>query len=632
MLPAVFAPSRDLPMLYGLYCDRRAEAAGQHAAWTDLALVYDGGLVTRIAEVDEVAESAVPNLISQGINGYTRQYADTQPGVESPVVGSGRAARQRAADRVRAYRGWMQHSKMSVADYQRGRYYFGYGAMPAVLRPHPSKPGIPVWHILNPMGVLPGPRLLPYSPEVDDCFNATQRSAKWVRDMYGVTFGRDVQPDTMLEVVEYIDAEQVTVFCVGPATKTAPAGDRLTTSTTAFGAGRYGGYWSEFGTHVEKIGGDGGWLVPLSATPNYAGRCTVSHPGAISLSKVEGLVTSILSKHKLQARVMAMLVRGIAKGIHPNEWVVLDPTNPESEVVVQADGLRGIVGVIKGADIKVTQATPTYLAQPLLDRLESYQRSEAGVTPELGGESSSNIRTGARGDRITALAIEPVVREAHEIAQVAREHEIAIGGAIAKGYGGGRKTTFYVTEGRDKRPVTYVPNDLFETDEVTVRYSVTGSSASALIVEAGQSIGTEMMSKHDARLLNPLVEDVDATEAQIRAEAAEAALLSSLQQLVTTSPDDAAWITRELRAGNLPEDVWEGAQKRAQERQASAGPVGSPLGPGEPGSPETQPGLAPPGAGAEVPEVVPQAPQSLRNLAQLAVATRSAARPVPQGV
>lgn len=623
---------RSLTELYALYTDRRAEHSADGSAMVDLALIYDGGLVTRIAEIDAVAESSVPNIVAQGIDAYARFTASVQPDVDTPALRPNIAAsRKKASDRAKAIQGWWQHSLMTALDYQRFRYYYGYGFMPVRLCSDPRNVGVPVWEALNPMGVLPGPRQVAYSPEVPDCFTTARRSARWVKQTYGVQFGRDVRDDTMLEVVRYSDAEQDTVFCVGAASPDMPS--YPSGRADGFGGGTYGGYWSERGTHIERLGttsgNDGAWLVMLSSTPNYAGVCLVSCPGVISLSKVSGFVNGILGKHKLHARLMGLTVEGIARGILPNEWIELDPSQNGQGVIREADGLRGVRGVIEGGRLNVPQINPGYQTMPLLDRLEAYSRSEAGVISEFGGESGNNIRTRARGDAVAGNVVDPRVREAHEIAQIAREHEVRLGVAIAKGYGGSRPQSFYVNWHRATEQMTYDATDLFETDESVIRYPLAGADLQQLIIAAAQSIGTGMMATATARRLNPLVEDADQEAIDIRVEAAEQVLTANLQTIIEQSPEDAAYAIREIRKGTFLEDVLDGVQKRVQERQATAGPPGAPDGMAAPGTPEAQPGLGAPGVADQPTPVIDQAPQSARNLAQLLMTTRRPAMTTP---
>jgi hypothetical protein len=113
----------------------------------------------------------------------------------------------------------------------------------------------------------------------------------------------------------------------------------------------------------------------------------------------------------------------------------------------------------------------------------------------------------------------------------------------------------------------------------------------------------ETMSHYRAMELDPLVEDPDLERDRITGEGLERAFMQGLQQQVAQAqipPDDAAYIVELVVAKRVPLfQAVQRAQKRAQDRQASAGPPGTPQGPVLPGAPEAQPGLAAPGVGAE---------------------------------
>lgn len=620
---------RALDELTRLYTSRRNAAAAQHGHWRDLANVYDGGLVTPMPEYDEVAESSVPGLVSQGIDSYARRYAEQQPAVSSPAMRPNIAAsRRKASERSKVIRGWWCNSFMPLADYQRGRYFFGYGAMPVILRSHATQVGVPVWEALNPMGVLPGPKPLDYSPMVQDGFTASSKSLAWLDEAYGVKFTGDARakPETLVQVVEYVDAEQVTVFCVA---------DNLGTAKPVYGNPQFPYGFNHGGLSLGDVSPlrmpkNKGWCVPLSSTPNYARMCTLSYPGAISLSKVMGLVDGILGMHHMQARLMALTFLAITRGIFPSEFIVSQGGNGPPNVVREADPRRGIAGIIEDGTVVMNQIQPGYQTWNLIDRLEANQRSTAGIVPQFGGQNPVNVRTGAASAGVSGAAVDPVIAEAHVIAQAAREHENRVAVAIAKGYGGSRPISLYVAgKSNQAERLDYTPAETFETDETVVRYSLVGADAQGMIIASAQSVGTEMMSKHRARVLNPLVEDPESEAIAIRAETAEGALLGSLAELVATSPEDASFILRRLRQGEPPEDVWDAAQKRAQERQASAGELGAPDGPVPAGDPLAQPGLGLPGGGAEAPVAVEEPPPSARNLAALMTASRRPAMVTP---
>lgn len=609
---------RDFQTILNLYLERRSGAAKQLGHWREVASVYDSGVATPLPDYDEVVAAAVPGLIMQGIDSYARRFAEVSPAVSSPPVRPNIASsRKRASERSKVIRGWWEHSYLPLANYQRGRYYFGYGAMPAIVRSHAEQAGVPVSEALNPMCVLPGPKHLDYSPEIPDGFVAYQRSASWVARTYGVELSSSVGHDYMVEVVEYEDDEQCVMFCLGPAT----GGSAVYRANGVYPRVMPFGTWAFENTKPRTVvkGSYRGWAAVLYAQPNYAERCRISYPGAISMSKVAGLVDSILGMHRLQAQTMALTVKAIDKGIWPDQWAVFGE-NGGGRIIKQANGRKGIVGEIEGGSIEAIQIQPGYQTWNLLDRLEAAQRSTAGIVPQMGGYNPTNVRTGRASDTVAGFAVDPVLREAHTIIETALEHENRLMVAVAKGYGGSRPRSFYVSApGAMKERVDYAADDLFgESDETKVQYSIAGADMQMLIVAAGQSIGTEMMSKHRARQLNPLVEDPEAEAIAILAETTQAMILGSLQEmLATASPEDAAFILRKIKEGEALEDVLAQAQRRAQERQASAGPLGAPDGPVPEGSPEAQPGLAPPGAGAEAPVAVPEVEPSMANLAQL---------------
>lgn len=620
---------RSVADLHRLYEARRLEHSADGALMVDLALAYDGGEVVRIAEIDRTSESSSPNLVAQGIDQYARYSASARPEVESfPLRPSIASSVANAAKRVRVVKGWHENSHMPLADYLRFRYYFGYGAMPAVIRPDPRDHAVPRWEARTPMGVLPGPRDLPYSPVVPDCFVVTQQSARWVHDNYGIDFDK-TPPDALLEVVEYTDAEQTTLFATGFTGPDAPT--RAPDSLNAFGLGTYGGYWSERGNHIEHLGSrnDGRWLITLSSTPNPAGMCLVSCPGVISLSKTSGFVNGILNRSRLHARVLALTTLGVTKGILPDEWIEEDPNGSGVEIVTEANGLRGKRGMIRGGKLNVIQLNPSYLTFQYLDRLESYSRSESGVTSSLGGESGENIRTRARGEALDSMVIDPRVEEAHQIMQVAKEHEHRLAIAYAKAVGRSRPVSVYVPGRKSAGLETYVASDLFDTDQTQVRYPVPGVNTSGLLIGAGQSLGTGMMSQAEARRLNPLVEDPRQTGIDIRTEALEQQATAFLSMVLESAPEEYAMAIRLTRQGLAIEDVIERVQRAVQERQATTGEPGTPEGPGIPGSPEAQPGLGAPGVADEPAPVIGEPAPSARNLASLFTAVRRPAMAIP---
>jgi hypothetical protein len=259
-----------------------------------------------------------------------------------------------------------------------------------------------------------------------------------------------------------------------------------------------------------------------------------------------------------------------------------------------------MVNVVAGGDLREAGQAQGTASGSLIDRLERSMRITSGTPAEFGGESTTNIRTGKRGDAILSAVVDFPVQEAQEILAASLQEENKRAIAISKTYFGEQRRSFYVS--RNSKHVNYVPNKDFETDENNVTYSYAGADANALVVGLGQRIGLGTMSKRSAQEVDPLIADPEREHDRVIQEALEQALLSSVQQQAqagTIPPADLAKIMQIVISDKLPlAEAIEKVNKMAQERQATAAPMGSP---------ETQPGLSAPGMGMEQPGSLPPA-------------------------
>jgi hypothetical protein len=162
--------------------------------------------------------------------------------------------------------------------------------------------------------------------------------------------------------------------------------------------------------------------------------------------------------------------------------------------------------------------------------LERNQRVTAGIPAEFGGESSSNIRTGRRGDAVLSAVIDYPVAEAQETFGYALQEENEVAIELAKMWAGDEKRTLYVGTGNAARPVTYVPNETFETSEHVVSYPASGADLNSLIIGIGQRVGLGIMSKHTASTLDPYIDNPEVERDAIITEGLEQALMAGLQQ------------------------------------------------------------------------------------------------------
>jgi hypothetical protein len=377
------------------------------------------------------------------------------------------------------------------------------------------------------------------------------------------------QPDDMFTVLEYVCETEVVTLVMGYEKERDPI------SGSAY-----------FGSPS----------VELSRVSNRTGMPLVIVPQRITLDKPHGQFDGLLGMYYTRARLQALTEIAIERGIFPDEYLIARPgENPE--IIQIADGKTGQLGVVKGGDIQIQQSNPGYKTDTALDRLERQERLEGAIPAEFGGESGTNIRTGRRGDSVLAATVDFRVQEAQEIfaSSMIEEDKIAI--AIEKAYWGASSKSFFMP-GMGGGIKDYTPNKLWETDFHYVAYSAAGSDVNSLIVGLGQRLGTGLMSKESAREADPLISDPELEKDRLVAEGIEAALLSSIQAQAADpngpyQPDDLAYIASQVQSNkmNLSQAIMS-AQKRAQARQAAQAPAGSP---------ETMPGLAMPGMGAEQP-------------------------------
>lgn len=566
---------------------------------------YQGDVIIPLPELEQANKPAVANLLNQGLEQMSMRVASTMPDVFYPPTKPGTdKAEKEARNRRMATIGWWQQNHLRVKMRRRARWLVGYGAAPVVIRPD-MKNEIPMWHLRDPLTTYPAPCVDSDDMAPPDCIFSYTRSLDWLRQNYpdqirGLYKGQTQRGDATFSLVEYIDEEEMVLLAVGQPKP-------LEYDQTA----------SVYAASVE-----------LERIPNRIGVCTVVVPGRIGLDRRMSQFEGMLGMYMIQSRLAALEVIAIEKGVFPDTYLVSRPNEIATFVSGPFDGRTGMVNVIKGGDIKDVQSNPGMQTNPAIDRLERGQRLSAGIPAEFGGESTTNVRTGKRGDSILSAVIDFPIQEAHELFSEALQLENKIAIAIVKEYFPDKKS-FYVSLKGAKGRVDYDPIKDFDSDTNFVSYSQAGVDLNNLIVGMGQRIGVGTMSKRTAQELDPLIDDPENEHDRVVSEGLEQAMLQGLQQQAVQgalAPVDIATIMKLVSSNemDLAAAVQE-AQKQAQARQASAGPPGTPEGPVEPGSPEAQPGLGTGPEGAAQPSIG-EAPASLQNLGGLLQSLHQAGR------
>ena len=581
---------RSLDEIVELYHQRRLAAGPVHEQMRRVRDLANGDVVVPLNELDRNAKTNVANLLVQGLDQMSMRVSSTMPSPFFPPVKEGSEnAKKMARMRKKAMLGFWDENRMQMKLRRRSRHLLAYSSSPVFLKPD-FRTLTPKWEIRNPLDTFAAPmdddEVVP-----ENCIFTSRVTASYLLKNYGplvadqLRFGR-VDSDSRYTLLEYVCDDSLQLIVLG-----AEDNPELTQS--------------------ERAGLE---AILLEAIPNRTGMPLAVVPSRITLDKPRGQFDGVLGMYYTRARLQALTEIAIERGIFPEEYLVARPgENPE--IMQLADGKAGVLGVVKGGDIQQLQLNPGYKTDTALDRLERQERLEGAIPAEFGGESATNIRTGRRGEAVLSATVDYRVQEAQEIFANSLLHEDKIAIALEKAYWGDQPKTFFLSGRMTQGQEQYTPNKVWQTDFHYVAYSAAGSDVNNLIIGLGQRLGTGLMSKESAREADPLISDPDFEHDRIIAEGVEDALLASIQQQAANpegpyQPEDLAYLVKLVVENDEPLfDAVRKTDERARERQAMAMPMGAP---------ETMPGLAMPGLGAEAPIAGPQgAPPLEALLAQL---------------
>jgi hypothetical protein len=541
----------------------------------------NGDIIVPLNELDKNAKSSVANLLVQGLDQMSMRVASTMPSPYFPPMKEGSdRSKGNAKMRKRAMLSMWDHNKMQMKLRRRARHLLGYSQSAVVIKPD-FRTLMPTWSVRNPLDTFPSPVDDPDDNTPENVIFTYRVTASYLVQTYGdiivgnLRMGR-VEADTRYTMLEYVCADSIQLIVLGQEA------DYMYTPAENAGAS----------------------FMQLEFIPNRTGMPLAVVANRITLDRPKGQFDGVLGMYYTRARLQALTEIAIERGIFPEEYLIARPgENPE--ILQVADGKAGQLGIVKGGDIQQLQLNPGYKTDTALDRLERQERLEGAIPAEFGGESATNIRTGRRGESVLSATVDYRVQEAQSTFEnsLLAEDKIAI--ALEKSYWGNEKKSFFIPGRSGGGESTYTPNKIWESDFHYVSYSAAGSDVNSLIIGLGQRLGTGLMSKESAREADPLISDPDLEHDRIIAEGVESALLSSIQQQASQpdgpyQPEDLAYLTKLVVSEDVP--LFEAVRRtdqRARDRQAAMAPQGAP---------ETMPGLAMPGMGAEMQAAPPPGP------------------------
>lgn len=596
---------RSFDEITALYHERRRQRAPEFAIAEDVRRQYDGDVVIPLPGLDASERPGVANLLSLGLDQTAMRVNSTSPDMYFSPTRAGKRAEDEAVDRHKAMLNIHEANNLDIKDGRRARLFIGMATAPMLITPD-FRLNIPKYELLDPLRTYPAP-----TSDYDDMcpcdvIFSFDRPLGWLKKRWPEAMGKLARvrgemekPDELFTVLQYVDDEEIVMGVIGK--RSDPIYERMD-----------GSYW------------EGEPSVEFLRAPNKADQCTVVIPGRTTLGRRHGQFDGMLGMYQQQAMLQALSVIATKKGVFPDEWIIAR-ANETPEIVRVANGLKGQIGEIIGADIKVQPTDPSYQTPQMIDRLERYQRVDGGVPAQFGGENPTNVRTGRASDGALSATIDFTVAEAQKVLARSRQYENKLAIAVDKAYWNGPKS-FYVSWKGQEVGMEYTPKNLWKTDNHKVKYAHAGVDENGRTIEIGQMLGMELIATPEARRLHPLIEDPDKAGDEVIKESIQKAILAGLQTAASqpgANIADFATIMKKVSEQNidLAEAILQ-VQQEAQERQAAQDSQGQPTGV-DPNSPEAQPGLAAPGQGAEAGLAsVPGPSQGVANVAELFARTR----------
>lgn len=585
---------------------------------------YNGDTHVDLPELDGTRKPSVANLLNLGLDGFAQRLASVLPDTQVPSLREGYETWDEKARLSRkAIMGWWTMNRMQLLEYKRARFLLAYSCCPVTIHPVSPNPSdkrkIPHWRIRSPLNTYAAECVDELDCEPADYVVHHEYSLGWLEDNFPAQTatlykGRQssVSRDMMFDVLEYNDATESVLVAIGKersATRSPMAWEEQDSGSAA--------------------------TVVLMREDNRAEVCNMVMPGRIVLDRPIGQFDAMLHLFAGQAKMAAYEEIAIFRSIFPELYVQSHPNAPtRPKIIRDADGKQGIVGLIENGVLQQITPNPGAQVPTAIDRLERAARLAANISPELGGESPTNVRTARRGADVLGSSIDMPLQESQAILASAKEAENFRAVRTMKGWHGNKLSMFLLP--RDGKitsvpgnPDTYKPNDIFVTDTSVVNYSFLGADSSSIPIEIGQRLGTGEISLQTAREKDPFVDDPEEERMRTEREGLDKALLGGVEQQAASGGLDPLVIARigverQSSPGKSFAQVYLDVHNQMQKEQAAQQQQQSPPVGGAPGAvpPTAMPGAALPPGG--VPSVPPPQPGQ-QNLQQLVGALKAGA-------
>ena len=364
----------DAGAVVDLYMERVRDPSDQHTKMAMIRQIYNGDAVVELPDINGIKAPPVPNLVAQGIDQIAGRIASVIPSINFvPKKRTMRREVRRAQTASKVLQAWWQADQFPLKMRQRSRHLVAYAYAPVVIGWNYTEHR-PTWQVRDPLTTWPDSGVTTGQAAKDVIFSY-RRSVAWLVNngyewaLSKVTdYGEPMHPSTPMMLLEHVTPSYMCLVLVGP----------------------------QKGKDI--IYGN----VPISPAvvieEAYLPCMTAFVPSRISLDQPIGQFDNMIAMYHTQARLAALEVMAVEKGIFPDTYLVSRPGELGKFIDGPFDGRTGQVNVIAGGDVKEMNPQPGYLTNPTIDRLERNQRVTAGI-PESSGVSL-NPTSGPEGEVI----------------------------------------------------------------------------------------------------------------------------------------------------------------------------------------------------------------------------------------
>lgn len=594
---------REPAEVLSLYYDRRRRQSEMHSAMLQIDSIYDGTATIPLPDAGKDVQPAVPNLLAQGVDQMASRIASVIPVVSFTPDRDSRAAERRSKTASRAVTAWWQADRMPLKMKRRARHLISYGLSPVSIG-YDFDCQRPTWKLRDPRTTYPSTETYGETFTPENVLFAYRRNVAWLAHngygdaVYYIT-GKTLSQmtgDTQMLLLESVEPEGSCLYLTGYDEPFDTQSGRFTGTSL-----------------VEIVGGrNPAKCVLLKYVPSPSGKMLATVPYRIALNGPSGQFNTMVSQFFTWARLMALEILAVEKGIFPDTYLVGRPNEHPDFIDGPHDGRTGKVNIVTGGNIQTENFQPGYMTQPLIDRLERNQRLTAGIPSEFGGESGDNIRTARRGDAVLSGVIDFPIAEAQQVFEYALAEENKAAISLAKHFDGTAPVTIFVGIGNETQKVTYVADEVFTHDDHVVGYPITGTDVNTMLMATGQRVGLGTQSKRSAMEMDPVIANPELEHDRIIAEGLESALISGIQQQAASGalPPMIVAKVMDLVAKDRMEIAE--AMTKVTEEAAAAAQQQTP-----PGMPPSADQMAAPGAAALTGSPIPGASPGQEDLSSL---------------